>query len=119
MAIAIKTKVDAVSIFSATDRAKSRIDNLRKNLEDIDNDPDKDNRLSKSLCKHCFYLHKARLGGAMMTSRACGICDSQETYSSTATDPLCLPCAKENGLCKQCGGDIDLKQRRNKRPFQK
>jgi hypothetical protein len=114
----IKTNIDKVSIYRATDTAKSRINDIRKKLDNADNDVDKKERLEKSLCKHCHYIYNTRIGCAMMTSRECGICKEPQTYSSTATDPLCAPCAKNNGLCKRCGGDIDMKHIRKDRPFQ-
>ncbi len=108
----IKTNVDAVSIYRATDNAKHRVKDLKIKIADFDNDPKKSERVEKSLCKHCFYIANAHIGGAMFTSRECGLCKEVQTYSSTATQPLCLPCAKENGLCKQCGGDVEMKHRR-------
>jgi hypothetical protein len=113
-----KSTVDKASIYRATDTAKSRINDLRKKLEDADKDVDKKERLDKSLCKHCHYIYNSRMGGAMMTNRECGICKEPQNYSSTATDPLCTPCAKDNDLCKRCGGDINIKHIRKERPFQ-
>lgn len=113
-----KTKTDKVSIYRATDIAKVRIANLRQSLLNVDTDPKKNERLEKSLCKHCFYVYSTRMGGSAITYRECSICEKDQTYSSTATDPLCLPCAKENELCKQCGGDIRMKHIRSRRKFE-
>jgi len=113
----IKTSVDKVSIFSATDRAKRRIEGIRESLNNFEGDPKKSERLEESKCKVCFYINNVRIGGAMMTQRECGICKEPQQYSSTATEPLCTPCAKTNSLCKQCGGDINMKHARKERPF--
>jgi hypothetical protein len=110
--------VDRVSIYRATSNAKDRIQRMRESLEGIDLDLEKKDRLEKCLCKHCFYLYQSRMGGAKMTNRDCGICHETQRYSSTATDPLCLPCAKINNLCKQCGGDIEMKHTRKLRDYE-
>jgi len=75
-------------------------------------DPQKKERLGKSLCRTCFYLHNRRIGGAAMTSQPCGVCAVSVTYCSTATDDLCLDCALKHELCKQCGADVQLRPRR-------
>jgi len=81
---------------------------LAKKLEA---DPDKKKRLQAQECKSCFYV-LGKLGCAAMTSRECSCCGKDMMFGSTCTDALCLDCAKKHGLCKHCGGDIDMKQRR-------
>lgn len=115
----IKTKIDKVSIYRATDTANQRTSELRMKLADFDEDAKKSERVEQSFCKHCFYIYGTRIGGAKITSRDCGICHTPQTYSSTATDPLCLPCAKKNNLCKRCGGDINMKHIRKERDYEK
>ncbi|TNC80273.1 MAG: hypothetical protein C9356_15210 [Oleiphilus sp.] len=113
-----KAKIDRVSIAHANGNARRYAKGYMESVDNFRGDAQKKERLEKHLCKSCFYFFKSRIGGAMMTSRACGLCDTEMNFCSTATDPLCLSCAKDNGLCKQCGGDIESKDRRNAYPFE-
>ena len=54
----------------------------------------------------------SRIGGAAMTRWTCAFCGKQAWCGNTAVDVLCHDCAAEHGLCKHCGADIDLKNRR-------
>jgi hypothetical protein len=72
-------------------------------------DKEKDKRLQKQECQSCFY--GPRIGGRAMTTALCAICGELMTFSSTCKDKLCPTCAREHGLCKHCGADIDLKNR--------
>ncbi len=74
-------------------------------------DAERKTRQDKGLCPYCYYARGMRIGGAAMTFRACGLCQSEQTYGSTVTDALCLPCAKKERLCKHCGGDLDAQPR--------
>ena len=114
-----KTEIDWVSIERANYRARQSIDACLEGAANLTKDPESKKRLVEAKCKPCFYLYQARIGGAAITDRACGICDANKTFSSTATDPICHKCADNNGLCVQCGGDIDSKNRRNPYPFMK
>ena len=95
-----------------TERAKDYVADLIKRAKDCETDSRKKERLVKYECKACFYIN-GRIGGAAMTNRDCMSCGKTETYASTVTDVLCMDCAKEHNLCKHCGGDIEMKVRRN------
>jgi hypothetical protein len=87
--------------------------------EFIRTDSKRGERLAAMNCVLCFPGYGASgIGGAAMTSRECGLCPEIITSGNTNIGVLCLKCAKDNGLCKKCGADIDLKARRKKRPFQ-
>ena len=77
-------------------------------------DARKNERLKRHECKACFYA--SRIGGAAMTTRPCMSCGSEEMYGSTATDVLCMDCATKHGLCKHCGGDLEMRTRRKDWP---
>lgn len=113
-----KRKVDAVSIERATNIAKERSLEYTRMAERFDGDTDKKERLSECKCKSCFYFFHSRMGGAAMTTIDCGICDKETLFGSTAVEPICKDCARENSLCVQCGGDLDMKIRRKPYPFQ-
>lgn len=112
-----RSKVDKVSIAEATAKAQRIAKDRAQKYEEFQSDSGHDERLKQHLCKACFYLCRERIGGAALTNRECGICSTDMLFGSTATDPICFSCAKENGLCNQCGGDIDMKNRRNPYPF--
>ena len=107
-----KATIDSVSVMRATDFAKSYIQDATENALRCASDIEAKVRQSQGLCKFCFYFMFSRIGGAAMTERPCGICNKVVMYGSTATDKLCLACAKENCLCKQCGADSELRVRR-------
>lgn len=54
-----------------------------------------------------------------MTTQPCMCCYKPVMYGSTATDALCMDCAREHDLCKRCGGDIELRTRRKDWPTAK
>lgn len=68
-------------------------------------------------CKGCL-IRPPRLALQAFTYQRCMCCLKDELYSSSATDVLCEQCATENRLCKQCGADIDLNERRTVWPSQ-
>lgn len=105
-------RIDSASIEWANMTAKDRIDYARRLVNAFDNDPNRDERLEHSECVICFGA--SRIGGATCTSRQCGLCDCIVRSGNTNVDVLCIACAKGNGLCKHCGADIDLKNRRKR-----
>ena len=110
-----KKNIDQVSIMNANRFSKTCVDTTIRNAEALTSDNERKQRLDEMLCKSCYYLYHSRIGGQAMTDRDCGICDQTMRFSSTATDVVCLPCAVESALCKRCGADIDLKNKRNKK----
>ena len=113
-----KKRIDLNSVYGATAKAKDRTDNVIENARQLTEDPDKAKRKEENQCPACFYVF-GRMGGASITHRPCGICEKDMMFGSTCTDSICDECASENGLCKHCGGDIDMKHRRKERPFEK
>ena len=106
-----KRIVDRVSMERASVTAKGYIENIFNQAERLKADPEKKERIEKCLCKFCYYSASG-WGGAAMTNRPCGICESDELYSSTNTDTLCKECSSAHDLCKHCGADINLRVRR-------
>jgi hypothetical protein len=109
-----KRIVSLVSIERATNNAKRYAEEYTSKVERFQKDADKEKRQNECKCKACFYFFKSRVGGAAMTHIDCGICDTEMLFGSTAVNPICNQCNKENGLCVQCGGDIEMKVRRKK-----
>lgn len=93
----------------ATDLARKWNEEVVKSARALETDPERDSRREAQLCPCCFYVRSPRIGGAAITQQPCGLCESVETYASTATDVLCLECAKAHDLCKRCGADLELR----------
>ena len=102
------------NMIGATERAIAHVQALLNRAEEIRSDARKNERVSKLECKACFYGQK--IGGAAMTYRACMCCRTRVLYSSTNTDVLCVNCAGAHGLCKHCGGDLNMRARRRDWP---
>jgi NADH pyrophosphatase NudC (nudix superfamily) len=83
-----------------------RIEELKKKLEYYDDDPFNKKRTSERECKVCTYIND-NFAGQAFTDSYCGICGKKMTFPTTDTDKVCKECAKENGLCKHCGGRMD------------
>jgi|SRR5699024_7370495 len=107
-------KMDIVNMIRATEDAKARVKGWLDLAEQVASDTRKAERLSRQECKGCFYA--SRFGGAAITRRACMSCGEDQMYGSTATDVLCIECAKQHDLCAHCGGDIKMRVRRKQWP---
>ena len=107
-----KATIDSVSVTHSTDSAIQYGESIVHRALEFMRDDRRKERLAEAECKTCFYVNYARIGGSAMTSRPCGICEVPQMYGSTATDKLCLKCAIEHQLCKQCGGDVLMRPRR-------
>ena len=104
-------KIDIVSITRANGSATSHIKQIREKLEAFDSEKSGIN----GNCKYCSYINTGRIGGCAITTKPCGVCGEDMTFSNTCTDAICKRCAEKNRLCRHCGGDIELKNRRGKR----
>lgn len=113
----VKKAIDEDSIYFATELAKNGSKRIMNLAESLKEDPRKSERRKNALCKLCFY-NGSRIGGAAMTFQPCGICGEDMCFGNTATDSVCPECAFQNDLCKHCGGDIEMRQRRKPRAFQ-
>lgn len=100
----------------ANGRAKSYISATLAEAEIFKLDPKRAERLKASECLYCF--ERSRQGTTMSVRTNCGICEIEMGFASSATEALCLTCAKANGLCKICGADVELVSRRKPYPFQ-
>lgn len=75
-------------------------------------DLDRAKRMERHECRWCFYAKSSRIAGQAITTKPCDSCGEPQTYSSTATDRVCRPCAERLGICVLCAADIDLVDRR-------
>ena len=107
-----KKKLDSVEVMRITNMWNNYAEETIKGVVNYLNDTNSAERRKVSICKVCFYLRPGRIGGAAMTTQPCAICEKDQTYGNTCTDPLCLPCAQREKLCKHCGGDVLSRGRR-------
>jgi hypothetical protein len=107
-----KARIDRYTFEWANGNHKFHVADMRERIRKLDADADRPAREAKGECLYCYYFHTQRIGGAAMCSRECGLCDSNVTSGSTNCDVLCKECAKERGLCKHCGADLKLTNRR-------
>lgn len=113
MALRHRPKLDVSNITWNTERHKDTISYWRKRLEKIDKDPDRKKRLADCLCAICYY-EKSRIGAAVCTQVQCAYCDAMLSSGNSAVDVLCKECASKTGLCRCCGADVELKNRRKR-----
>ncbi len=108
-------RLDIVAMVSATDRADSYMAEYIKTAQRLQDDPEREKRITTNQCRYCFYA-SGRIGGAAMTSQPCSGCGTVQTFGNTNVDVLCPPCAKEHSLCCHCGGDREMRTLRRKWP---
>ena len=107
-----RKKIDRYAYEWETGTAKAKEESIRARLEAFDSDNDKPGRMRKHECKACYYLASPRIAGQAFTQRQCGHCDEIVTHANTACPVVCEKCARDHGLCRSCGGDINMKVRR-------
>ena len=108
-----RRRLDKGPIEHANNSHKQSFEYYRRMVDAFVNDPRKDERLAEELCISCFY-NKSRIGGARCTSNQCAFCDTVLHSGNTCVDVMCLDCAKKTGLCRHCGCDLELKNRRKR-----
>lgn len=99
-------QIDLCEVLRSTDLALDRMDRARMLIED----PRESDRLAAQECRPCFYSSKA--GGAACSSSDCGGCGATVRSGSTNVPRLCKDCARKLRLCRHCGADINLRNRR-------
>lgn len=102
-----------ISITWANENHKNMISYYRRRLRQANEDVDRKKRLAAGECVMCHY-DRSRIGCAVCTSVQCAFCDEVLYSGSSNIDLMCTACAVKAGLCKHCGADIDLKNRRKR-----
>lgn len=102
----LRQRVDLIAVLTATGQAAELVEHCTAIVEDREHV----DRKQRQLCVACHYSR--RQGGTRTTKQQCGLCETVQTFGSTATDVLCQRCAAAHRLCKRCGADINLTERR-------
>ncbi|KWU26280.1 hypothetical protein AS149_25145 [Burkholderia cenocepacia] len=95
---------------SRSELAQARVDATIRRARELAEDVQREERLSRQLCRACHYF--TRFAGAAMTRQPCACCNVPQTFGSTNVDVLCMDCAQAHALCKHCGGDIEMRTER-------
>jgi len=95
-----------------TYNSKSYLNDLLRQVDNIQNDPKKEKRLKDHLCTVCMYtpfMHTADIKRKTCANDGC----VEEFYgSSVGGNKYCTKCSENYNQCVYCGGDMDLKQRK-------
>ncbi len=77
----------------------------------------KDSRLKNEKCKSCFYFDFS-VSGQAFSERACrnANCVEVSLGHNTNVPEYCTACSKKYGICRDCGGDIQQRERRSLKP---
>lgn len=78
------------------------------------NDPDKVARIKKCECRWCFYSPKWHAG--MPRAYQCGVCGVDHVRGNPLIIKICQQCATKHSLCRECGGDLEMRARRRNWP---
>ncbi|QDV78036.1 hypothetical protein K2D_16420 [Planctomycetes bacterium K2D] len=114
-----RLSVSLPSIENATYAHTYRIKKQGEWLKLVTEDAQKAERHALAECPCCYRPYgNAKMGGASVTFRQCAMCDQRLMSGNTNVAIVCIDCAKRAGICKECGGDIDLKQRRSPRDLE-
>jgi hypothetical protein len=108
-----RKQIDLCTVENQNSFHRYWINYTTETLDRIKSDADKRRRHENQECQLCFY-RTGVMACAAMTQAQCGLCDEIVRSGNSNIDALCKGCAKEYGLCKHCGADIDLKNHRNR-----
>lgn len=89
---------------------RSHADAIIARAKTITEDSGRQFRLEVQECPICW--ENGKVGGTACTTKECDLCGVEMRFGNTCYDRLCLTCAKSIGVCRHCGADIDLKQRK-------
>jgi len=78
------------------------VSDMRSNLMDYDNDPEKDRRIEKLYCKFCYYIRRGSIAGQGFTRYGCYNCPKIVENPTTDCDNVCHDCALEQKCCAKC-----------------
>lgn len=83
------------------------------NAERAYTDADRKGREAHQRCRWCHYARRGRLALQAFTEWTCIACDVVQPHHPNSEHPkVCMPCAASLGLCVECGGDVEMRDRR-------
>jgi hypothetical protein len=81
-------------------------------------DSEKKSRLGAQECKVCYYIRGPVVAGQSFSSHPCknSECDEETKHCNTDVPEYCRDCATKYGICRRCGADAELKERKSIKP---
>lgn len=70
-------------------------------------DARKEQRLAIHLCPCCYY-QGTQYAGQGFTEWECLLCETPGMYATTDVPLVCDTCSDSFGLCRSCGGTLDM-----------
>lgn len=92
---------------NATFDVTTKLNNYQMAIDD----PDKGERIKDQRCQGCYYAGRLALNSTIGRPAECAKCPDSFRSFHVTPDVLCLECAKRMQVCRQCGADLELKQR--------
>ncbi len=111
--LAHRKRIGFDTIERANEDHKARLAYYQEIIHKVEKDRDKKQRLEAQLCPMCHYQGRM-LACQAVTERQCAFCETMIRSGNSNVDVLCPTCARTAQLCKRCGCDIDLKNRRKR-----
>lgn len=84
-----------------------KVERMKKKVFNYDKDEDNLKRTEDCICKYCYYIRTDDIVMDAFTTSHCQNCHKEQTFVNSNTDKFCIDCAKELGVCKHCGADMD------------
>lgn len=94
-------------LLNATASANAALDHAR----DAILDKGRKSRLAQRLCPACYYLRGTQHTN-VSTTKDCELCSTTMQFGNSLVSVVCDTCATNHKLCKRCGADIELRERR-------
>lgn len=82
-----------------------KINDTIRLAEKFSQDPEKEKRTEKQMCRLCNYQSRVALQAFWDTK--CASCEKKITHHNSDINTLCFICAVENNACVHCGGEMD------------
>lgn len=112
-----KMPLDVNHISTSTITSRHRAERLDKALAHYKIDSSKEVRRKVFKCKSCYYFDFGVAGQAFSEKPCKNMeCDKYSRWPNTAVPAYCEECAKEYGICRSCGGDLEQIDRRSLKP---
>jgi hypothetical protein len=106
------SKLTLDEVRSSTHFAERRCDDFLTKAENLGEDRQAYERHKAQECLWCYYVAGNRIVGQAFTNYHCKGCYADFAHHNTGVPALCADCAKNHRLCRQCGADLDYKNRR-------
>jgi hypothetical protein len=108
--------MDVVAFVRATSQANETAESVQRRVDRYNADEDRDQRVAESTCKTCWYHRRNRMCTSSYTKWLCGVCMREYMHHNGCVPTVCKTCAEDHALCRDCGGDLRMRERRRKWP---